>query len=262
MGRATALPQFAVLQAEPGWRSVDFISDLHLQPGEAATVDAWRRYLLDTPADALFILGDLFEAWVGDDAARVPGFAAECTQALREASAARPTFFMHGNRDFLVGAEWAADAGVRLLDDPTVLEFAGQRWLLTHGDLLCLADQAYLEFRAQVRLAIWRNEFLARPLAEREAVAQGMREASRNHQRALPTYADVDEPAAREWLAATGAQTLVHGHTHRPGDHKLGDGLRRIVLSDWDAQSEPPRLQALRLSASGELTRVDIEPGA
>ena len=157
-------PRCTQLDAAPHWRVVDFISDLHLQASEVATFDAWVRYLHNTPADAVFMLGDLFEVWVGDDAADEPGaFEARCAEVLRSAAQQRTLYFMHGNRDFLVGLRCLDRAGVALLDDPTVLHFAGQRWLLSHGDALCLDDVDYLRFRAQVRGADWQQQFLAHP---------------------------------------------------------------------------------------------------
>ena len=249
---------FAELVAPAAWRTVDLLSDLHLQADEPVTFDAWRGYLQTTPADALFILGDLFEVWIGDDATALPGFEAQCAELLREAAARRPVFFMHGNRDFLVGPAFAAQCGLTLLDDPTVLVLHGRRWLLSHGDLLCLEDTDYLKFRAQVRNAAWQQAFLARPIEERRALARSMRTQS-EARKATPgmVWADVDSDAAREWLRRADAHTLVHGHTHKPAEHALGDGLRRIVLSDWDAAAHPPRAQVLCLSASGA-RRVDV----
>lgn len=258
MGSAP-LPAFARIDAGPGWRAVDFISDLHLQPEAPATFEAWRRYMADTPADAVFILGDLFEVWIGDDTAVRAGFAAECAQVLHEAAARRPVFLMHGNRDFLVGDGFSARTGVRLLADPTALPFAGRRWLLTHGDMLCLADTRYLAFRAHVRTAAWAEDFLAQTLPQRQDVARRLREGSQAQQREVAEHADVDTAAARQWLRAAGAGTLVHGHTHRPGAHDLGDGLARVVLSDWDARATPPRLQVLRLDAAGGLRRIALD---
>ncbi|WP_225781508.1 UDP-2,3-diacylglucosamine diphosphatase [Xenophilus sp. Marseille-Q4582] len=250
-------PAFAELQADAAWRTLDFVSDLHLEAGEPATFALWRRYLAQTPADAIFILGDLFEVWVGDDAAREPGFEADCAALLRGAGIERPAgaralFFLHGNRDFLLGEAFAAQAGLRLLQDPTVLHWQHRRWLLSHGDLLCLDDTDYLAFRAQVRTPQWQQAFLARPLAERRAVARDIRtrsEARKADPRAV--WADVDDTAARHWLQDARADVLIHGHTHRPADHALGEGLSRIVLSDWHADGTPPRAQVLRLSPQG-----------
>jgi UDP-2,3-diacylglucosamine hydrolase len=249
---------FAELVAPAAWHTVDLLSDLHLQADEPATFDAWHGYLETTPADALFILGDLFEVWVGDDAAALPGFEADCAALLRRASARRPVFFMHGNRDFLVGTDFAARCGLTLLDDPTVLELHGERWLLSHGDALCLEDTDYLKFRAEVRTPAWQQTFLAQSLEARRTLARSMRTQS-EHRKSTPgmVWADVDTDAARDWLARANARTLIHGHTHRPAEHPLGDGLRRIVLSDWDAAAHPPRAQVLCVSAA-EARRVDV----
>ncbi len=255
---ATPPAAFAELVAPASWRTVDLISDLHLQAGEPATFEAWRGYLETTPADALVILGDLFEVWVGDDAAAEPGFEAQCAELLRRTAARLPVFFMHGNRDFLVGAALAARSGLTLLDDPTVLVLHGERWLLSHGDALCLDDTDYLRFRAQVRTPEWQSAFLARPLAERRALARAMRVQSEDRKRdPSVVWADVDADAARDWLARADARALIHGHTHRPADHDLGNGLRRLVLSDWDAAAHPPRAQLLCLSPAGA-QRVDL----
>lgn len=244
------------LQAPPGWHTADFISDLHLQATEPATFDAWRAYMRATPADALFILGDLFEVWVGDDAATAPGFEAECAAVLKDATDRVPVFFMHGNRDFLVGADLMRMTGVTLLQDPTVLGFAGQRWLLTHGDALCLDDRDYLAFRDQVRAPSWQRDFLARPLAQRKATARQLRDQSEARKSLGLPYADVDLDASLAWLRVAQANTLIHGHTHRPADHVLPGGRRRVVLSDWDATAAAPRLQVLRVGADGPV-RID-----
>jgi UDP-2,3-diacylglucosamine hydrolase len=240
-------PRFAELQAPESWRTVDFISDLHLQAGDPLTFQAWRRYMGGTPADAVFILGDLFELWVGDDAAWDPGFTRDCGEVLRDASARRAVFFMHGNRDFLVGDDFLRGCGASWLADPTVLVFGGERWLLTHGDMLCLADVEYLRYRQQVRDPSFQREFLARPLAERQDIGRQMRERSEAKKAALREQADVDDAAALDWLHAAQAPAMIHGHTHRPADHALDGGHRRIVLSDWDERADPPRRQVLRL---------------
>ena len=255
---SSQLPAFQELVAPPGWHTVDIISDLHLQADRPATVEAWRGYLQTTPADALFILGDLFEVWVGDDAAALPGFEAHCAELLHAAAARRPVFFMHGNRDFLVGPAFAAQAGFTLLGDPTVLVFQNERWLLSHGDALCLEDTEYLRFREQVRSPAWQQAVLAQPLEQRRALARSVRSQSEARQRDPGmVWADVDHPAARDWLNQANARTLIHGHTHRPAVHDLGDGMQRIVLSDWDVDAHPPRAQLLCLSASGA-KRVDL----
>ena len=254
----STVPRMAELAAPPSWRTVDFISDLHLSATEPATVSAWQHYLANTPADAVFMLGDVFEVWVGDDAAlEENGFEARCTEVLLQASQRLALFFMHGNRDFLVGQAFMAQCRAVLLDDPTVLTFSSQRWLLSHGDALCLDDVDYLRFRELVRGQAWQGDFLARPLAERQAIAFEMRRQSEARKHSGMAYADVDDHAARQWLAAAGAATLIHGHTHRPAAHDLGAGLSRIVLSDWDARAPTPRADVLRLSDSG-LQRIGL----
>ncbi|MBC7380118.1 MAG: UDP-2,3-diacylglucosamine diphosphatase, partial [Burkholderiaceae bacterium] len=146
---------------------------------------------------------------------------------------------------------------ISLLDDPTVLGFAGKRWALSHGDALCLEDIEYLAFRKQVRSSDWQNDFLSKPLARRRDIARGMRGQSEARKQTGVAYADVDSAAARDLLQRAQAATLIHGHTHKPADHDLGSGLRRIVLSDWDAPAIPPRAQVLRLTADG-LQRVAL----
>jgi UDP-2,3-diacylglucosamine hydrolase len=250
MDAAPSLPDFAHVAAPERWRAVDFISDLHLQASEPQTLAAWRRYMGTTTADAVFILGDLFEVWVGDDAAREPGLEADCGEVIRAASQRLDVFFMHGNRDFLVGQQFMRDCHATLLADPTVLDFAGQRWLLTHGDALCLSDTDYMKFRAEVRAPAWQRDFLARPLAQRQAIARDLRAQSESVKRAAVDYADVDAEAAAAWMKASGADVLIHGHTHKPADHVLA-GRPRTVLSDWDAAAATPRLEALRIDATG-----------
>lgn len=247
-----------ILKAPAHWDCIDFISDLHLDATRPHTFQAWADYLTRTPAQALFILGDLFEAWVGDDAASREGFEADAVHVLREAARQRWIGFMSGNRDFLLGASLLNACGVHLLGDPTVLQAHGQRILLTHGDQLCLDDVDYLRFRAQVRDPAWQAAFLARPLDERRALAQAMRDASREHQSDPSAWADVDRDAALAWLREADCNVLVHGHTHRPGNEELVPGFVRFVLTDWELDGLPPaRAQVLRLSREG-FVRLDL----
>lgn len=250
------VPRCAQLTAAPHWRTVDFLSDLHLQASDRATFAAWQRYLAQTPADAIFMLGDLFEVWVGDDALDdtlngSSSFEAECCAVLQAAAQQKALFFLPGNRDFLVGDALLQRSGVTGLADPTVLIFAGQRWLLSHGDALCLDDVDYQRFRSVARSDQWQQQFLAQPLAVRREQARAIRHQSEARKGAGEVYADVDTTAACAWLRSAEAHTLIHGHTHRPGAHPLADGLSRVVLSDWDAAAQPPRADLLRLSASG-----------
>lgn len=247
----------AELVAPLGWLKLDIISDLHLQASEPATFSAWQRYMQTTPADAVFILGDLFEVWVGDDVLQERGFEHQCAQVIQQTATRIPVFFMHGNRDFLVGSGLMDACNTTLLADPTVLSFNHQRWLLSHGDALCLDDVDYMRFRQQVRSAEWQQAFLAKPLAERQAIARGMRQQSEARKQSGVDYADVDSQAAQQLLKQAQALTLIHGHTHKPADHDLGNGMTRIVLSDWDAAAKPPRAEVLRLSAQG-LQRISL----
>jgi len=262
-----ATPRIAELTAPANWRVVDFISDLHLQASEPLTVQAWEHYMAHTRADAVFILGDLFEVWVGDDelgaSSNAPdsaaGFEDACARSLLAASRHCAIFFMHGNRDFLFGAAAAQACGLGLLDDPTALTFASQRWLLTHGDALCLSDTDYLQFRNRVRSLEWRQAFLAKPLAERRAIALSLRAQSEARKRSGAIYADVDTPEAIRWLQTAASHELIHGHTHKPADHELGGGLRRRVLSDWDAAASPARAQVLRLTQENPAGPVQVQ---
>lgn len=253
------VPSWSVLQAPASWRQVDFISDLHLQVSEPATFERWRNYMQCTRADAVFILGDLFEVWVGDDVAHTPlirpkpiGFEVGCAQVLNAAAQRLDIYFMHGNRDFLLGPKFAQTCGMTLLTDPTVLQFGGERWLLSHGDALCLDDTEYMQFRAEVRTPAWQDQFLQQSLGQRQAVARALRDNSESRKRSGVTYADLDKAATCDWLATTQANTLIHGHTHKPADHDLPEGRHRVVLSDWDASALPARAEVLRLTLDGD----------
>lgn len=242
--------------APPHWQTIDFISDLHLQASEIETFELWQGYMQTTAAQAVFILGDLFEAWVGDDCAQQAGsFEAQCAQVLSQTASRLAVFFMRGNRDFLVGSQLAQETRFTLLDDPAVLEFSGTRYLLSHGDELCLDDVEYQQFRQQVRSAHWQQTFLAKPLPERQTIARQLREQSQARKDMHLPYADVDTQAACDWLQSADATVLIHGHTHRPADHAMSSQLKRVVLSDWDAKAR--RGEVLRLSESG-LTRVGL----
>ena len=250
MSNHPLLPQpVPCVQAPQHWQRVDFISDLHLDAHEPATFEAWAKHMAHTPADALFILGDLFEVWVGDD--NPDPFALQCAAVLKAAAQRIPVYFMCGNRDFLVGAGLLNTTGMQGLNDPTLLDLGTSndapsiRILLSHGDALCLDDHAYLAFRAQVRQPEWQANFLAKPLAERQAYARDVRSKSEALKRSHADYADVDTQAAVTWLKTSDAQVLLHGHTHKPDVHDLGQGLSRWVLSDWHADAAPPRLEVL-----------------
>ena len=261
-----------VLLAPADWRVIDFISDLHLNACEPATMQAWQHYMQSTRADAVFVLGDLFDVWVGDDLlSRSPDNASApltfeqlCAQTMRAASQRLALYVMHGNRDFLIGKAFATACGATLIADPTLLQFAGERYLLSHGDALCLDDTDYMQFRAMVRSDAWQTAFLTQPLAQRHAIGKNLRAQSEARKRRSHDYIDLRAAAVDEWLLANHSPTLIHGHTHRPAMHDLGGGRRRIVLSDWDARATPPRAEVLRLQresapakASASLRRID-----
>jgi len=254
-------PPMHLLVAPPQWTCIDLLSDIHLQASEPQTRACWEAHLRASPAQALFILGDLFEVWVGDDILGRPGFEADCGQVLADISRHKAVFFLAGNRDFLVGPAFCRATGVQRLDEPVVLDAFGQRWLLAHGDALCTDDQVYQRFRAEVRTPAWQQAFLAQPLDQRLASARHMREESQRQQAEVMAHTDINPGLARHWLAHAGATQMIHGHTHRPGVHPLdGQGIpmSRHVLSDWEANTQPPRGDVLRLTAQG-LHRV--QPG-
>lgn len=259
-GGTLALPTFWEMQASAEWQTIDFISDLHLAEDTPRTFDAFANYLRHTRADAVLVLGDLFEVWVGDDA-RHEGFEARCAEVLCEATTHCALGFMVGNRDFLVGADMLKACGVLALADPTVMVAFGERVMLTHGDALCLADVPYQRFRALVRSPAWRRDFLARPLPERRRAAREVRDESerRKRERQVGSDADIDLATAVRWMHEAGTTVLIHGHTHRPGIDLLAPGFIRHVLSDWefDQSSVAPRAEVLRWNAAG-LNRLSL----
>ncbi len=215
-----------------------FISDLHLAQERPDTTARFERFLaVEAPgAEALYILGDLFEAWVGDDGLALP-FNAHVAERLRTLSLGVPLFFMQGNRDFLAAGGFLAATGAQAIDDPTVIDLYGQRALLMHGDTLCTDDTAYQAFRAQTRDPRWQAAALAQPLAQRLAIAQGMREGSAAAKAGKSeAIMDVALSAVEAALDAAGCQLLIHGHTHRPARHEhdvKGKPCVRWVLPDW-----------------------------
>lgn len=244
-------PSPPTLVAPTSWSCIDFISDLHLASDTPRAFAAWADYLRNTPADAVVILGDLFEAWVGDDAA-ADGFEAECAAVLTAAAADRAIAHMVGNRDFLVGMAFLDRCGVTSLVDPTVLEAFGGRVLLSHGDALCLGDVAYQRFRELVRGASWQANFLAQPLETRRAVARELRAGSERRKAGADPWVDIDHAAALDLMRQARTPTLIHGHTHRPADERLAPGCRRLVLSDWELDhAAAPRAEVLRWQPSG-----------
>ena len=223
-----------------------FISDLHLEAGLPEIGNQFKAFLEDEArtADALYILGDLFEAWVGDDDPN-PHYA-DMKSAIRElVDAGIPVYFMHGNRDFLIGERFAAETGVTLLDDPTVVDLYGSRVLLAHGDAYCTDDHDYQKTRAMLRNPDWQQMMLAKPLEERLAIARAARNESTQRNANLPeNIMDVNPQAIETAMRGADVTMLLHGHTHRPHVHVIdvdGRACKRIVLGDWYDQGSVVR---------------------
>ena len=215
-----------------------FVADLHLTDKRPEIVDAFLDFLSGPASQAasLFILGDLFEYWAGDDDADSAFNQRICT-ALRKTAATTPVFFMVGNRDLLAGEGFARAAGVQLLADPTVIRFASCPLLLSHGDILCTDDHAYQAFRRQVRDRDWQADFLGQSLAARRTFIENAREQSETAKRGKRMeIMDVNVEAVANLLRSHACSTLIHGHTHRPGHHIYlidGHNCERYVLADW-----------------------------
>lgn len=218
-----------------------FVSDVHLDASAPEATEQFLAFLATAGvrAQALYILGDLFEAWVGDDDAD-PEKERVCA-ALRSLSARGVACFaLHGNRDFLLGAGFSARSGCRLLPDPVVAQFDAERVLLTHGDALCTDDHSYQELRTVVRDPAWQRRYLALPRAHRELLADQIRAGSRRHTtRTVPYIMDVNAAAVAAAFRAAQVRRMIHGHTHRPGVHQVeldGAPAQRIVLGAWYEQ--------------------------
>ncbi len=215
-----------------------FISDLHLEESRPDITGAFLRFLDQKAAgaEALYILGDFFEAWIGDDE-RTP-LQEQVAAALRNLSdSGTRILLMHGNRDFLIGDDFCKCAGATLLGDPVVADLYGTPTLLVHGDSLCTADVEYQKFRASMRNVQWQKTFLARPLADRQLVARQLRDISMARNKGKESFImDVTPKEVVEVMEAHNVQSLIHGHTHRPAEHELeanGQPAKRIVLGDW-----------------------------
>jgi UDP-2,3-diacylglucosamine hydrolase len=250
---ALPLPEATPTYVAPdAWRAIDFISDLHLAENTPRAFEACATYLRHTRADAVFILGDLFEVWVGDDMAE-RGFEARCVELLSEVATTKTVAFMAGNRDFLVGDAMLESSGVLRLQDPTLVSAFGTHVLVSHGDALCLDDTAYQRYRSVVRRPGLQRAFLRLPLSWRRAIGRTARRRSETlHTPGLGAMIDVDADAAAGWLRAAQAPTLVHGHTHAPASHELAPGIVRHVLSDWELDARRvSRAEVLRWDAQG-----------
>ncbi|WP_303286651.1 UDP-2,3-diacylglucosamine diphosphatase [Marinobacter sp. SS8-8] len=215
-----------------------FISDLHLEESRPDITRAFLAFLEQKAAGAerLYILGDFFEAWIGDDE-RTP-LQEKVAAALRNVSGGgTEIFLMHGNRDFLIGANFCDRAGAALLEDPSVIDLYGTPTLLMHGDSLCTADEEYQKLRVNMRNPQWQKMILQRPLKDRQQMARQLREISMaKNQDKEEFIMDVTPGEVVREMEAHGVQRMIHGHTHRPAEHALtanGQPAKRIVLGDW-----------------------------
>lgn len=219
-----------------------FISDLHLCRDRPYITDLFLEFLRHRAqaSDALYILGDLFEYWIGDDGAGFLGYE-EVTAGIQHLIGnGTPVYVMHGNRDFLLGEQFCEQTGCKLVPDPTKIHLYGQAILLMHGDSLCTDDVEHQQFRTQVRKSEWQTQFLGKPLSERNEMALALRRQSeRNKTQKTIALMDVTQGTVERIMREHEADVLVHGHTHRPAIHDvlLGDRTaRRIVLGDWYEQ--------------------------
>jgi UDP-2,3-diacylglucosamine hydrolase len=269
-------PGLQNIQADTGWGAVDVISDLHLDESEPFNFVAWRRYMETTTADAVIILGDWFDVWIGDDVAQTGhalpmrheglNFYERCARVMRFASETRSLFVMHGNRDFLLGPEFLSACNAQLLADPCVLHWGAARYALTHGDALCTDDHDYQRFRTQVRTAQWQSQFLAQSLQARRQAALQMREKSKAAQRERERFIDVNAQSCAQLLLRTHAHHLVHGHTHTGGHYPVQHSTApdqepskptRFVTTDWQQLGPHPRGDVLRITPQG-VARLNI----
>ena len=238
-----------------------FISDLHLQAAQPAIAKAFFAFLQSRASAAreLYLLGDIFEYWAGDDDLDDP-FNLQVVRALRAvADSGTRVFWLGGNRDFLVGAGFADEAGCTLLEEPHMIEVGGVRIALVHGDAQCTDDLGYMQFRAQVRDPAWQKAFLAKPLDQRKAIIAGLREGSKAaHKAKRYEITDVNHDAVEALFAATGADVIIHGHTHRPALHRHGN-RRRYVLPDWELATDPPRGGWISVDEQGHINRYDVD---
>ena len=241
-----------------------FVSDLHLQAALPHTTQAFFDFLQHHAMKSrqLYLLGDIFEYWAGDDDIATP-YNRQVVDAIRQVSdSGVKVFWMAGNRDFLVGCHFARATGATILPDPFVATLAGQKLVLAHGDAQCTDDVAYMDFREQVRQPDWQEQFLALPLTQRKAIIDTMRNESRAAQSAKSyEIMDVNANAIAALFDRSGTALMIHGHTHRPARHEYGDGNAnrvRYVLPDWDCEGESARGGWIALDSNGAIKCYDV----
>ena len=211
------------------------VSDLHLDASVPNRLDALRNLLVleSEKVEAIYLLGDLVEAWVGDD--DDSQFVNELRSILARCNQHAALYLMHGNRDFLIGKSFETDTGARLIDDPTMVEVEGRRILLAHGDAFCTKDEPYQQMRTLFRSADWQRDILSRSLPERIQLANEMREQSRlSNANKSQNIMDVTDEVVLSVLEEHECDVLIHGHTHRPAIHRLDQTKTRYVLGDWN----------------------------
>ena len=241
-----------------------FVSDIHLQAATPRAMQAFFDFLHGQARQArqVYLLGDLFEYWVGDDDLDSPFNWRVVSELRKLTDAGIELFWMAGNRDFLVGDVFAKAVGARRLPDPSVVDIGGRRIVLAHGDVECTDDVDYQCFRAQVRNPVWQQAFLAQPLTQRLATIAQMRAGSRAAQQTkAAAIMDVNEAAIAALFARTATTVMIHGHTHRPAVHRqLRDGQEfvRHVLPDWDGEAVPMRGGGIAIDASGQVSVLSL----
>lgn len=233
-----------------------FVSDVHLSDALPHTTSVFLQFLATQAihAERLYLLGDLFEYWAGDDDSETP-YNRVIIAALRAVSdAGVALYWIAGNRDFLVGESFASQIRAQILNDPCELQLANQHLLISHGDALCTDDIGYMAFRSMVREPSWQKQFLSKPLSERKAIIQGMRQASSSEQKNKSmAIMDVNQNAVTQLCEQFPGASLIHGHTHRTAKHSEAHGLR-YVLPDWDCDhGTKTRGGYLSLDIHGEL---------
>lgn len=239
-----------------------FISDLHLDTVRPGITELFLTFLREEArrAERLYILGDFFEAWVGDDDDD-PHHALVMAGLKELTTAGVPVLLMHGNRDFLIGETFVQKTGVKLLPEPTLVDLYRQPTLLVHGDTLCVDDKEYQMVRRMLRDPAWQKEYLAKPLSERRAIAANARAESKAHTAAQADYImDVNQRAVEDLMRQHQVSRLIHGHTHRPAVHHFtsnGQKKERVVLGDWYEQSS----QLTWTAEGGRLHDVRVKHG-
>ncbi|MBI1772937.1 MAG: UDP-2,3-diacylglucosamine diphosphatase [Burkholderiales bacterium] len=236
-----------------------FVSDTHLNPALPLTTAAFLSFLdiQAMKAKALYLLGDLFEYWVGDDNIDDP-YNLSIVQALRKVhDHGVQLYWIAGNRDFLIGSDFSVATGAVLLDDPSVIDLAGKKVVISHGDAQCTDDHAYMKFRTQVRQTEWQKTFLDMPLDQRKKIIEGLRTESKMEQKQKSVaIMDVNADAIAALFLQSGTRTMIHGHTHRPAIH-VHNGQTRYVLPDWDCDSQDKRGGWLAVYSDGSIQAYD-----